>query len=91
MPRNRDRAWHAVLVTAQQARARGARTFTTSDVHDTVDDLGLDVTDRTLRRTVAAMTEFGYLYRVKHGVYQPSFPLTDREFADTGEEVANAY
>lgn len=92
MARSRDEAWHAVLVAAYRAREHGALTFTAGDVQDVVDDLGLEVADRTLRRTIGTMADFGYLQRVKQGTYQPSRPWVAREYADVDvdAEVADA-
>lgn len=59
-PTKRDEAWHAVLETAV---ATGDEAFDSPDVLDTVDQLGLDVSERTVRKTLRVMVEFGHLKR----------------------------
>jgi len=59
-PTKRDQAWHAVLETAV---ATGDEPFDSTDVLDTVDELDLDVAERTVRNTLRVMVDLGHLER----------------------------
>lgn len=59
-PTKRDEAWHAVLETAV---ATGDDAFDSPAVLDTVDELGLDVSERTVRKTLRVMVDLGHLER----------------------------
>lgn len=83
-PTKRDEAWHAVLETAV---ATGDESFDSPDVLDTVDELGLDVSERTVRKTLRVMVEFGHLDRDcqvntlqgEHATYRLNAGVSDGE------------
>lgn len=86
-PTLRDEAWHAALETAVATGLDGADAFDSADVFGTVDDLGLDVSERTVRKTLRVMVDFGYLERVdetantpkgEHATYRLNAEVSER-------------
>lgn len=83
-PTKRDEAWHAVLETAV---ATGDEAFDSPDVLDTVDELALDVSESTVRKTLRVMVDFGHLERDdqvnslqgEHATYRLNAGVSDGE------------
>lgn len=61
-PTARDDCWHAALCTAATADVFGL-----SDVENTADEIGVDVANRTVRKVLYSMEDFGYLEKVDRG------------------------
>lgn len=90
----REEAWALALKIARDRHDRGyLREFTPETVIDAADEIGLDVSARTIRRAIGAMAETGVLEQVDDDPLQyrlaPSFaPLPDGD--DTSDDAATS-
>jgi predicted transcriptional regulator of viral defense system len=69
-PTRRDEAWHAVLVTASESGLEDS--FDADDVVVTADELDVEVAERTIRKALRVMVDFGYLRELDAGEYRLS-------------------
>jgi predicted transcriptional regulator of viral defense system len=67
-PTRRDEAWHATLITATETGLDS--TFDADDVATTADELDVAVSERTIRKALSVMVDFGYLQEIEPGEYR---------------------